>query len=156
MSHFPASLAPYTPYTGGRSVMTYQRPEALTPGGTLLSTPGGGLVKDAAAREEEIKTLRFLRHVSAFDVDIKGLEDHPWRNKAVDLFDYFNYGFNERTWLVSVSIIASYTAFSSLFRPTAPTVPLSYYSLLLPTTSYSLFIHSNTRKSNSGCEDSRG
>jgi hypothetical protein len=80
--------------------MTYQRPEALG-----ASTPGLGgalgVVKDVKAREEEVLALRFLRHVSAFDVDIHGLEDHPWRNKQVDLFDYFNYGFNERTWLVS-------------------------------------------------------
>jgi hypothetical protein len=49
---------------------------------------------------EELKRLRFSRHVTAFDVDITTLEDHPWRNKNVDLLDYFNYGFNERTWMV--------------------------------------------------------
>jgi hypothetical protein len=53
-----------------------------------------------SSHEDELKKLRFLRHVTAFDVDINALEDHPWRNKTVDLLDYFNYGFNERTWMV--------------------------------------------------------
>ncbi|RYG96043.1 hypothetical protein EON65_55010 [archaeon] len=50
---------------------------------------------------EELKQLRFTRHVTAFDVDILALEEQPWRNKNVDISDFFNYGFNERTWMVS-------------------------------------------------------
>jgi hypothetical protein len=53
-----------------------------------------------SSSEEEIKRLRFPRHISAFDVDISKLEDHPWRNKNIDVSDYFNYGFTERTWMV--------------------------------------------------------
>lgn len=52
------------------------------------------------ANYEELKKLRFGRHVTAFDVDMTAMEDQPWRNKNVDLSDYFNYGFNERTWMV--------------------------------------------------------
>jgi hypothetical protein len=51
--------------------------------------------------EQEVKNLRFARHISAFDVDIDVLDEKPWRNKNIDLLDYFNYGFNERTWRVS-------------------------------------------------------
>lgn len=50
--------------------------------------------------EEELKPLRFNRHMTAFDIDINALDEHPWRNKNVDISDYFNYGFNEKTWMV--------------------------------------------------------
>ncbi len=53
--------------------------------------------------DDELKKLRFIRHVTAFDVDINALDEHPWRNKNVDLLDYFNYGFGENTWMVSCS-----------------------------------------------------
>ena len=65
---------------------------------------------------EELKKLRFSRHVSAFDVDITTLEDHPWRNKNVDILDYFNYGFNERTWMVSGMILGVELANINSFR----------------------------------------
>ena len=52
------------------------------------------------AVSEGLKKLRFNRHVSAFDIDLNALEEHPWRNKNVDVLDYFNYGFNEKTWMV--------------------------------------------------------
>lgn len=35
---------------------------------------------------------------TAFDVDIEGLEDKPWRKPGVDISDYFNYGFDELSW----------------------------------------------------------
>ena len=68
----------------------------MTPHGTAKSNKDNQLENE----EDELKKLRFLRHVTAFDVDINALEDHPWRSKTVDLLDYFNYGFNERTWMV--------------------------------------------------------
>ena len=58
---------------------------------------------ESAARKtlnEELKKLRFAGSRTAFDVDIDALEEHPWRMKGVDISDYFNYGFNEKTWLV--------------------------------------------------------
>lgn len=68
----------------------------MTPHGTAKSNKDNQQENE----EDELKKLRFLRHVTAFDVDINALEDHPWRSKTVDLLDYFNYGFNERTWMV--------------------------------------------------------
>ena len=50
---------------------------------------------------EEIKKLRFQKNITAFDVDIDALDSHPWRNKNADISYYFNYGFTEKTWLVS-------------------------------------------------------
>ena len=86
-------------------VFSYQRPEALSPQGHAYNSTSGKENHSgssvAQSVDEELKKLRFLRHVTAFDVDINALEDHPWRSKTVDLLDYFNYGFNERTWLVS-------------------------------------------------------
>ena len=49
---------------------------------------------------EELKRLRYSHHRTAFDVDIDALEAHPWRSKNADISDYFNYGFNEKTWQV--------------------------------------------------------
>jgi hypothetical protein len=70
--------------------------------GTVTKTPADpGREPAVIVNNEELKKLRFSRHVTAFDVDINLLEDHPWRNKNVDLLDYFNYGFNERTWMVN-------------------------------------------------------
>ena len=61
--------------------------------------------KDASLRgvsSEELKPYRFNYHRTAFDVDINELEDTPWRHSNVDISDYFNYGFNEATWMVYV------------------------------------------------------
>ena len=77
----------------------YLRPQALTPAGPASSEE----VVDtslAAPIKNETKRLRFSHHRTAFDVDIENLESHPWRNKNVDLSDYFNYGFSEATWQV--------------------------------------------------------
>jgi hypothetical protein len=35
---------------------------------------------------------------SAFEIDIDGLDEKPWRKPGADITDYFNYGFNEETW----------------------------------------------------------
>ncbi len=73
------------------------RPTSLT-----KSSAGDTATKDPlAANEDEINKLRFSRNVTAFDVVISTLEAHPWRDKNVDILDYFNYGFNEKTWMVS-------------------------------------------------------
>ena len=93
---------------GGKN-MTYTRPDALSPHSLLSpSLSKGEGSSGAMSAEDELKKLRFLRHATAFDVDVNALEDHPWRNKTVDLLDYFNYGFNERTWLVSVLLCIQY------------------------------------------------
>jgi hypothetical protein len=44
---------------------------------------------DLSANYEELKQLRFTRHITAFDVDIDALEERPWRNKNVDILEYF-------------------------------------------------------------------
>lgn len=34
------------------------------------------------------------------DVDINTLDDKPWRKPGADISDYFNYGFDEDTWIL--------------------------------------------------------
>ena len=48
----------------------------------------------------DLRALQFNFHRSAFDVNMEDLEEHPWRLPHTDISDYFNYGFNETTWLV--------------------------------------------------------
>ena len=92
----------------GGKPLSYTRPDALSPINPNASAAGKGNKSNSEETvEDELKKLRFLRHVSAFDVDINALEDHPWRSKTVDLLDYFNYGFNERTWMVCSAIVLS-------------------------------------------------
>lgn len=33
-----------------------------------------------------------------FEFEIDSIEDKPWRKPGADITDYFNYGFDERTW----------------------------------------------------------
>ncbi|CAM9932257.1 unnamed protein product [Scytosiphon promiscuus] len=44
--------------------------------------------------------LQQSRGRTAFDVDIDGLEEQPWRYPGVDIADFFNYGFTEDSWRV--------------------------------------------------------
>ena len=70
---------------------------------TAATAPEQLTAAEAAARKvlnEELKKLRFSGSRTAFDVDIDALEEHPWRLKGADISDYFNYGFDEKTWMV--------------------------------------------------------
>ena len=35
---------------------------------------------------------------TAFDIDLESEAKKPWRERGVDLADYFNYGFDEDAW----------------------------------------------------------
>lgn len=69
----------------------------------------------STAHQDELKKLRFPRPQTAFDVDIESLDEQPWRNRNVDLLDYFNYGFNEQTWMVTVSLLRRHCISFNLF-----------------------------------------
>lgn len=49
---------------------------------------------------DELKPLQFGYFRTAFDVNIEELDEHPWRQPYTDISDYFNYGFNEATWIL--------------------------------------------------------
>lgn len=50
------------------------------------------------ARVRELKSMRWLKSFTAFDIDIDEVEEYPWRQANTDLTNYFNFGFNEATW----------------------------------------------------------
>ncbi len=60
---------------------------------------------------------------TAFDVDIDGMEEQPWRHPGVDIADFFNYGFTEDSWRVYcekqlryIGVVASESPFHSCRR----------------------------------------
>jgi hypothetical protein len=55
---------------------------------------------------DELSTLRFNYHRTAFDIDLDELEEHSWRLPHTDVSDYFNFGFNEPTWRVCAHLHA--------------------------------------------------
>lgn len=50
---------------------------------------------------------------TAFDVDIDGMEEQPWRHPGVDIADFFNYGFTEDSWRVYCEKQLRYAMYSS-------------------------------------------
>jgi len=86
-----------TPQTGVDANTTVA---SSTDPGTATKTTANATKPEDDATREELKKLRFHKHYTAFDVDIDALEEHPWRDKNVDILDYFNYGFNEKTWKI--------------------------------------------------------
>ena len=90
----------------GSASKSYQRPMSSAVKEAMSQSAAKDYQKSI---EDDLKALRFTRQVSAFDVDIGALEERPWRNKNVDMLDFFNYGFNEKTWLVSLSISSCFS-----------------------------------------------
>ena len=95
-SHILTMKCSFNCYQGSK---VYLRPQSLTPAGPVSYENTEELPTKIPVKDET-KRLRFTHHRTAFDVDIDNLESHPWRNKNVDLSDYFNYGFSEATWQV--------------------------------------------------------
>lgn len=71
-----------------------------TPGAQTGSKGGSGTVKQL-----DMDAEGSINGENIFDVDLSTLEDKPWRKPGADITDYFNYGFNEDTWKVSVSLL---------------------------------------------------
>jgi hypothetical protein len=87
--------AHYYPKNSFKGSRSYVRPQQFV---SINKVGIDGVSKKTTS--EEIKKLRFSHHRTAFDVDIDALETQPWRHKDADISDYFNYGFNEKTWQV--------------------------------------------------------
>ena len=47
---------------------------------------------------QEYREFLALGHGEVFELDIDAVVDAPWRFPGTDPGDFFNYGFNERTW----------------------------------------------------------
>lgn len=60
-------------------------------------------------------------------LDLESLKDKPWRLPGADITDYFNYGFNEVTWIAYCSkqddLRAKFPGFPAGFPPNFPGFP---------------------------------
>ena len=91
---------------------SYVRPEALSKGDNIAQSAedGGDDLKNeddeggsATTKSEVVDDLKRLRYSftkTAFDIDVRGLEDKPWRRNFADISEYFNYGFSEASWML--------------------------------------------------------
>ena len=50
-------------------------------------------------KDEDFSAVGKVNGTPITEFDISEFEDKPWRKPGADLSDYFNYGFNEDTWL---------------------------------------------------------
>ena len=68
---------------------------------------------------------------TAFDVDIDGMEEQPWRHPGVDIADFFNYGFTEDSWRVycekQLRCVYEEGLWSFLFNALLSTTPKSAF-----------------------------
>ncbi|XP_056131653.1 pre-mRNA 3'-end-processing factor FIP1 [Lampris incognitus] len=46
----------------------------------------------------DLDALGSIQEIPIPEIDIKCLEEKPWRKPGAEVSDYFNYGFNEETW----------------------------------------------------------
>eukprot|EP00607_Mallomonas_marina_P007552 CAMPEP_0182419728 /NCGR_PEP_ID=MMETSP1167-20130531/4115_1 /TAXON_ID=2988 /ORGANISM="Mallomonas Sp, Strain CCMP3275" /LENGTH=289 /DNA_ID=CAMNT_0024594799 /DNA_START=93 /DNA_END=962 /DNA_ORIENTATION=+ len=101
----PESLKDITPTTrslsgAGGGPVSVSGPGSGSGSGPYVSS-GGGLTDMSSSRSgwDDIKSMQFGYHRTAFDINIDELEEQPWRLPHTDISDYFNYGFTEATWL---------------------------------------------------------
>ena len=83
------------------SAFAFERGQAAYVRPQMAPLPGGDDETKSAEEvtaDDDLDKLRFRHHRTAFDVNLDTLEVHPWRDPGVDLSDYFNYGFNEKSW----------------------------------------------------------
>ncbi|XP_046561917.1 pre-mRNA 3'-end-processing factor FIP1-like [Haliotis rubra] len=81
-----------TPRNLFKSATGYQKPAAGVAAAQKTVVPGKGMDLEAQGTVNGVPTFEF-------DIDNLSAEDKPWRNPGADITDYFNYGFNEDTWL---------------------------------------------------------
>lgn len=83
--------------------------------------PPGTKVFDSSLRYAAGMEHRPTDSTTAYDIDIEALADKPWRRAGADISDYFNYGFNERTWVVRAAAMLRSRALSDhiAFAPAA-------------------------------------
>lgn len=63
---------------------------------------------DALVPSTILKELQLQPHLSAsvFGYDIQQMSERPWAKSGANMSDYFNYGFNEKTWRIFCSMQA--------------------------------------------------
>jgi len=68
---------------------------------TLTNIPGisTGSKHQGKFNVEDFESLGTINGVPAHEYSIETTEEKPWLKPGADITDYFNYGFNENTWL---------------------------------------------------------
>jgi pre-mRNA 3'-end-processing factor FIP1 len=58
-------------------------------------------VSKPALKGVDLDAQGLINEIPTLDFDLQGIkdEDKPWRKPGADITDYFNYGFNEETWI---------------------------------------------------------
>lgn len=53
------------------------------------------------AKGVDLEAQGTINGIQTYDFDLQSIndEDKPWRKPGADITDYFNYGFNEETWI---------------------------------------------------------
>jgi pre-mRNA 3'-end-processing factor FIP1 len=74
------------------------------PPGTMVAGPGGAAgVKPAGpqAKGVDLEAPGTINDLPTYEYNLQEVndEDKPWRKPGADITDYFNYGFNEETWI---------------------------------------------------------
>ncbi|XP_025416965.1 pre-mRNA 3'-end-processing factor FIP1 [Sipha flava] len=68
---------------------------------TLTNIPGmsAGSKHQGKFNVEDFESMGTINGVPAHEYSIETTEEKPWLKPGADITDYFNYGFNENTWL---------------------------------------------------------
>lgn len=80
-----------------------QSPPRGTTGKIATTAPNAGNNNANAAKAKgvDLEAQGSINDQPTFDFDLQSIndEDKPWRKPGADITDYFNYGFNEESWI---------------------------------------------------------
>lgn len=74
-----------------------ETPAQVTEDGTTLTKTDASLVPPSGTIDLEAEGMYEGQPVTSLDPEV--LKEKPWRQPGANLSDYFNYGFNEFTWM---------------------------------------------------------
>uniref|UniRef100_A0A1J3IVD9 FIP1[III]-like protein n=1 Tax=Noccaea caerulescens TaxID=107243 RepID=A0A1J3IVD9_NOCCA len=66
--------------------------------GNWCTMPSGGIVNERMTMEASANQFSHPWSRTSFDANSHVFEKKPWRNPGTDINDFFNYGFNEKSW----------------------------------------------------------
>ena len=68
---------------------------------TTAAMQASAAAKATQAKGIDLEAPGVINDGPTYDYDLEGVkdEDKPWRKPGADITDYFNYGFNEETWI---------------------------------------------------------
>lgn len=91
---------PPSQYGFGQKRTPYQqKPPESAPGTAQAPGKPTVVIQQTQKTGIDLDGVGAIGDVSIYDFDINTVEDKPWRKPGADITDYFNYGFNEETWI---------------------------------------------------------